>query len=275
MIIIPWETLTGEAPEAAARQAIALTIGVFDGIHVGHQRLLAEVVHNNMAALPVVCTFRRNPGEVLGTKPLPGNILSHRQKLLKFELLGVRELLLIDFSPEIGKLAGEDFLAILERAFDLRKLVIGYNFRMGRGRQTGIQELVSRYSPSETELAVIPAAHYQDRAVSSSRIREAIRQARFEETREMLSEPYCLDLVGLVLQRCGQRVSVARKDVDQVLPEAGTYGALLRSSRGEARVEVTIDGERVAWDALPDFNEIEICFIGGLRCLLPRKTSRK
>jgi hypothetical protein len=56
---------------------------------------------------------------------------------------------------------------------------------------------------------------------------------------------------------------VARKDVDQVLPEAGAYRALLRSLRGEERVEVTIDGERVAWDTLPDFNETEICFIGG------------
>lgn len=263
MIIVPWDELTGPAAEAAARQAIALTIGVFDGIHIGHRRLLAEVVHNNMDALPVVCTFRRNPGEVLGTKLLPGNILSHRQKLLKFELLGIRELVLIDFSPEIGKLAGEDFLAILERVFDLRKLVIGYNFRMGRGRRTGIQELVSRYSPSETELAVIPAAHYQDRAVSSSRIREAIRQARFEETREMLSEPYCLDLVGLALQRSGRRASVARKDVDQILPQAGTYRALLRSSREEVPVEVTIDGDRASWDALPESNETEICFIGG------------
>jgi len=263
MIIVPWESLSGGVPETAARQAIALTIGVFDGIHIGHQRLLAEVVHNNMAALPVVCTFRRNPGEVLGTKPLPGNILSHRQKLLKFELLGVRELVLIDFSLEIGKLAGEDFLAVLERVFDLRKLVIGYNFRMGRDRRTGIQELVSRYSPSETELAVIPAAHYQDRAVSSSRIREAIRQARFEETSEMLSEPYCLDLVGPALQRSGRRASMARKDLDQVLPEAGTYRALLRSLRSEVPTEVTIDGECVAWNTLPDFNETEICFIGG------------
>jgi riboflavin kinase/FMN adenylyltransferase len=263
MIIVPWEALTGAAPKAAARQAIALTIGVFDGIHVGHRRLLAEVVHNNMDALPVVCTFRRNPGEVLGTKPLPGNILSHRQKLLKFELLGIRELVLIDFSQEIGKLAGEEFLAILERVFDLRKLVIGYNFRMGRGRRTGVQELVSRYSPSETELAVIPAAHYQDRAVSSSRIREAIRQARFEETREMLSEPYCLDLVGAAVERSSRRAELARSQIDQVLPRAGTYRALLRSSRGEVPVEVTIDGERVAWDTLPDFNETEICFIGG------------
>jgi len=263
VIIVPWEALAGGPPESAARQPIALTIGVFDGIHIGHQRLLAEVVHNNMAALPVVCTFRRNPGEVLGTKPLPGSILSHRQKVLKFEHLGVLELVLIDFSPEIGKLAGEEFLAVLERSFVLRKLVIGYNFRMGRGRKTGIQELVSRFSPSETELAVIPAAHYQDMAVSSSRIREAIQQARFEETREMLNEPYCLDLVGAEVQRSGRRAELARRRIDQVLPQAGTYRALLRSSRGEAPVAVRIDGERVAWDTLPDFNETEICFIGG------------
>jgi FAD synthase len=261
LIIVPWEALVSGLP--GARQPIALTIGVFDGIHIGHQRLLAEVVHNNIEALPVVCSFRRNPGEVLGTRPLPGSILSHRQKMLKFERLGVLQLVLIDFSHEIGKLPAEDFLAVLERSFDLRKLVVGYNFRMGRDRTTGIQELVSRFSPSETELTVIPAAHYQDRAVSSSRIREAILQARFDETRQMLNGPYCLDLAGEALELSGRRTGLARKKIVQVLPQDGTYRALLRSSRGEMPVEVTIDGESVTWEADPDFHETEICFIGG------------
>ena len=79
----------------------------------------------------------------------------------------------------------------------------------------------------------------------------------------MLSEPYCLDLVGQVLQRSGRRASVIRKEVDQVLPQTGTYKAALRSLRGDVPVEVTIDGERIAWDTLPEFNETEICFIGG------------
>jgi riboflavin kinase/FMN adenylyltransferase len=263
MIIVPWETLAPGSPGSTARAPVALTIGVFDGVHIGHQRLLAEVVHNNVAALPLVCSFRRNPGEVLGTRPLPGSILSNRQKMLKFERLGILQLVLIDFSPEIGKLQAEEFLAVLERFFDLRKLVIGYNFRMGRGRTTGIQELVSRFSPSETELTVIPAAHYQDRVVSSSRIREAILQARFEETSQMLNEPYCLDLVGTGRQRSGPRTELARKEISQVLPREGTYGALLRSSTGETPIEVTIDGERVVWQAAPDVNGTEICFVGG------------
>jgi FAD synthase len=261
MIIVPWERLVAALP--GARQPAALTIGVFDGIHIGHQRLLAEVVHNNVGAQPVVASFRRNPGEVLGSRALSGSILSHRQKMLKFERLGVRQLVLIDFSPEIGKLPAEDFLAVLERSFDLRKLVVGYNFRMGRDRSTGIQELVSRFSPSETELTVIPAAHYQDKAVSSSRIREAILQARFDETRQMLNEPYCLDLEGQALEVSGRRAGLSRERIGQVLPRDGDYRVLLRSSRGEMPAEVTIDGERISWDADPDFHETEICFIGG------------
>jgi riboflavin kinase/FMN adenylyltransferase len=261
MIIVPWENLAGASTED--RQPAALTIGVFDGIHIGHQRLLAEVVHNNVGAQAVVCSFRRNPGEVLGTRPFPGSILSHRQKMLKFERLGVQQLVLIDFSTEIGKLPAEEFLAVLERSFDLRKMVIGYNFRMGRDRSTGIQELVSRFSPSETELTVIPAAHYQDRVVSSSRIREAILQARFDETSRMLNEPYCLDLEGEAPEVSGRRAGLSRSRIGQVLPRHGAYRALLRSSRGEMPVEVTIDGERVTWDSDPEFHETEICFIGG------------
>ena len=255
MIVLPWENLAlrRESPSA-------LTIGVFDGIHLGHQRLLAEIVGGSPGTVPVVCSFRQNPASVLGSRPVQGRILSLRQKQRKFESLGVRYLVLIDFSIEISTLSGADFFAMLERAFDIRRLVVGYNFHMGRGRATGIRELESLLSPARTRLTVVPAAYYRNRVVSSSRIRDAILHARFREAREMLGEDYCLDLEEAEPVLRGAVASVDRARLGQVLPPMGSYGAELRGEGAKLRAQVTLTPDALEWDSSAGWRVSEICF---------------
>jgi len=71
MTILPWESLAPLRDPPSA-----LTIGVFDGIHLGHQRLIAEIVEASPGLVPVVCSFRQNPASVLGSRQVPGSILS-------------------------------------------------------------------------------------------------------------------------------------------------------------------------------------------------------
>jgi FAD synthase len=237
-----------------------LTIGVFDGIHLGHQRLIAEIVSRSPGTVPVVCSFRQNPAGVLGSRSVPGSILTLRQKQLKFESLGVRYLVLIDFSIEISTLSGADFFAILERAFDIRRLVVGYNFHMGRGRATGIRELESLLSPARTRLTVVPAAYYRKRVVSSSRIRDAILHARFREAREMLGEDYRLDLEEAQPVLRGGMASVDRGRIGQVLPPVGSYRAELRGAGFHSRTLVSLTADALEWDSSAGRRVSEICF---------------
>jgi riboflavin kinase/FMN adenylyltransferase len=253
LTVLPWESLAPHRDPPSA-----LTIGVFDGIHLGHQRLIAEVVGGSPGTVPVVCSFRQNPASVLGSRHVPGSILSPRQKERKFAALGVRYLVLIDFSTEISTLTGADFFAVLQRAFDIRRLVVGYNFHMGRGRATGIRELESLLRSAHTQLTVIPAAHHRNRVVSSSCIREAIVHGRFQEAREMLGEDYCLDLEDA--GPLGAAASVDRRRIGQVLPAAGSYRAELRGERGRLPARVTVTADAVEWDASAGWRVSEIGF---------------
>lgn len=254
LTILPWEDLAPLRDPPSA-----LTIGVFDGIHLGHQRLIAQVVGGPPGTAPVVCSFRQNPALVLGSRPVPGSILSLRQRCRKFESLGVRYLVLIDFSIEISKLTGADFFAILERAFDIRRLVVGYNFHMGRGRATGIHELESLLRPARTQLTVVPAAYHRNRVVSSSRIREAIVDARFQEAREMLGEAYCLDLEQTEPAVRGAVACVPRRLIAQVLPPAGSYRVELRGGGRTTPARLTLTGDALEWEASAG-PVSEICF---------------
>jgi riboflavin kinase/FMN adenylyltransferase len=255
LTILPWESLSSRREKPCA-----LTIGVFDGVHLGHQRLLAEIVDGSPGTVPVVCSFRQNPAGLLGSRPVPGSILSLRQKCRKLESFGVQYLVLIDFSIEISKLTGADFFAMLERAFDIRRLVVGYNFHMGRGRATGIRELESLVRPARTQLTVVPAAYHRNRVVSSSRIREAIVHARFKEAREMLGEAYCLDLEETEQVLRGAAASVQRGLIAQVLPPAGSYGVELRGGGRTVPGRLSLTGGALEWEAGAGRRVSEVCF---------------
>ena len=257
MTILPWERLSAGGGQ---QPPVALTIGVFDGIHIGHQRLLREIASDPAGASPAVCSFRQNPGSVLGTRPVPGSILSLPQKIRKFASFGLRFLVLIDFSAEISRLTGEDFLAVLERAFDLRRLVVGYNFHMGRGRATGVGELASLLDPGRTQLTVVPAAYHGERIVSSSRIRESIIHGRFQEARLMLGGEYCLDLEGLEPETDGRVARLAGSRVGQVLPAPGSYRAELRGEGRSGTALVEVSSEGISWEPRQGFRVTEICF---------------
>lgn len=254
MQIIEWgELIAGggqRAPAAhgapgAYRGPVALTIGVFDSLHLGHQMLIRAVVDNGLGAEAAVCTFRQNPAQVLGSRSVPGSILSFRQKMERLEGLGVAVVVLIDFSPEISKLSGKRFLDLLTGRLAIRRVVVGYNFHMGQGRDTGVRELGALLSGSDTELQVVPAARFGGEAVSSSRIRACIREARFDEAAAMMGQGYSLDLRDTEVVRGAGFWRMPALQVSQVLPQAGAYRATLAGPRGCRETVVWVDETEV------------------------------
>ena len=258
MRVIDWKDFTrGTSPP----KQVALTIGTFDSLHVGHQRLIREVVDNGCGALGAVCTFHQNPALALGSRPISGSILSLNQKINKLEALGVALVVLIDFSAEISKLSGKRFLDLLADRLDIKKLVVGYNFHMGRGRDTNARELVVMLAGSQTELEVIPATTYQEEVVSSSRIRESILQGRFQEVQDMLKDDFRLDLSETSIRRRGGRSWVRRSEIHQVLPQKGEYRVLFSTERGEFPGILCIEDEQIFWQREFAGTEIEIRFL--------------
>jgi riboflavin kinase/FMN adenylyltransferase len=258
MRVIDWKDFTkGASPP----KQVALTIGTFDSLHVGHQRLIREVVDNGCGALGAVCTFHKNPALTLGSRPIRGSILSLAQKINKLEALGIALVVLIDFSAEISKLSGKRFLDLLADRLDIKKLVVGYNFHMGRGRDTNTRELVVMLSGSQTELEVIPATTYQEEVVSSSRIRESILQGRFQEVKDMLKDDFRLDLSRTSICRRGGSSWVRRSEIHQVLPKIGEYRVLFSTKSREFPGILCIEDERIFWQREFAGTEIEIRFL--------------
>jgi riboflavin kinase/FMN adenylyltransferase len=220
---------------------VRLTIGVFDGLHLGHRRLMKGVVEGAADVLPLVITFRDSPAWVLAPESFPGLILTLPQKIARLGALGIGGVVLIDFSSEMSNLSGEAFIALLKENLAIEKIVVGSNFRFGRGREAGPGDLEEMLSDTGTRVQVTEPVLWGDKVVSSSRIRKTIQEASFSEARAMLAAAYAVDLRGLRADRLGEHaIRVGAHELRQVLPRAGKYPVTCQGETGPAPGEVEI-----------------------------------
>ena len=194
-----WSALVGGT--ATVRGAVALTIGAFDGIHLGHREILRQLRSRadhrrpGNGAVPgcAVLTFRQHPRAVL-TGRHPGVLTTQGQRRAQFASLGVTHLVMIDFSAGFSRLTGREFVGALCSGMALHTLVVGGDFRCGRGRDTDVDELQRLLAPSGVRVVAVPPVIVDGSAVSSTRIRAAVRNGDFAVTREMMGRPFEVDL---------------------------------------------------------------------------------
>jgi riboflavin kinase/FMN adenylyltransferase len=241
VIVATWEDLLAERTSAGPslrERRTRLTIGVFDGVHLGHRRIMSAIADENGPGtgrpLAAVVTFRRPPAHLLGRSDVPGLILSLPQKLRRFAALGVGAIVLIDFSDEISTLAGRDFIDLLRGRLAIERIVVGPNFRFGKNRGADVHDLEAMLAASPTAVQAIEPVRHRGEIVSSSRIRRAVREGALEEAAAMLGAPHELDLAGVAAVRESPGVlRLSRAEVPQVLPAAGTYAVTGRSPEGD------------------------------------------
>jgi riboflavin kinase/FMN adenylyltransferase len=223
MTVVTWsDFLSGKRPRT---EAVNLTVGVFDGVHLGHRRLLSEVTGRR--GLSLVVTFVENPAYLLSRDGFQGSILTFRQKMERFEALSVDFVVAIDFSEQLSRLSGKAFIGLLRENLTIKKIAVGFNFRFGRGRDTDADALRKMFRGSESEVSVAEPVLYDGSAVSSSRIRACIGEGAFRDAREMLGTGHCLDLrdVPAASDTLGDNriKSIRKSDIRQCLPAAGSY----------------------------------------------------
>ncbi len=224
MTVLTWEDLLHR--RLAGVTSVRLTVGVFDGLHLGHRLLLAEVASATDGAVGVVVTFSRSPVLLRAPAEFPGAILTLRQKLERLETLGIRAAVVIDFSDEMSNLSGEAFVRLLRENLTIQRIVVGQNFRFGKKRNSGNDDLKEMISDTGIELLVTAPVLRDGGMVSSSRVRAAVRAGELDEAREMLTVPHTIDLrevAGHVGP--GGLPRFRRAEVPQVLPPAGEYEA--------------------------------------------------
>lgn len=222
-----------EERQESARPKAAATIGVFDGVHLGHQALLASVTRaaRSFHGTAVAITFTRHPLSVLNPErcPAPLTTVDERQALLLAH--GIDVVLALDFDQEMSRLTARSFLErVLLARFELKTLVVGPDFAMGRDRKgdlAGLRQLGDELGFVVEVVDPVPAAGGK---VSSTRLRRALADGEVDVARELLGREYRLS--GTVVSGHGRGRTIgfptANLTVDEkkMLPGDGVYAAL-------------------------------------------------
>jgi riboflavin kinase/FMN adenylyltransferase len=222
-----------EAPAElrAKGRKVCVAIGVFDGVHLGHQ----QVIHQTLAdaagceALAVVITFDRHPNAVVAPDRAPPLIYSLPQKIRAIEKLGVDVTCVIPFSEAFSRLGGEEFVRGLVRDFGaLRSVCVGSDFSFGYKRSGNVNVLRQLGDELGFRVHGLAAVSLDGQVVRSTRIREAIRAGQLDAASQLLGRKYAVS--GLVQpgDQVGRKFGFPTANIDVaglVLPPGGVYTA--------------------------------------------------
>jgi riboflavin kinase/FMN adenylyltransferase len=209
-----------------------LAVGVFDGVHLGHQHLLRRLKEKaeERKALPGVLTFRHHPLQVLS----PGTSLSYlaplkaRRELLG--ALGIPLVVTIPFTREVAGISARRFLELLIRYLRMRGLVVGPDFALGRGREGDVKALRAFSAELGFELEVVPPFVLDGQVVSSTVIRQALEEGDVRRVREYLGRPYAVSGPVVAGRGTGRGLGFPtanlRVSPQQALPADGVYAGL-------------------------------------------------
>jgi len=225
-------TTERELAQVLPEKDTLVTIGIFDGVHLGHQRLLAELIKEagKKKLLAGVVTFRQHPQAVLA----PGSRLpfltelAERKRLLKEA--GVDFIVVLTFTPELALLSPEQFVAQLAKYLRMRGLVIGYDFALGTGRAGDSEKLRKLGQEMGFSVRVVPPVTVGDEVVSSTAIREALAKGDMARVTRLLGRPFSLR--GRVVygasrgKELGYPTANLGVDPCQALPADGVYVSL-------------------------------------------------
>jgi riboflavin kinase/FMN adenylyltransferase len=170
-----------------------LTIGNFDGVHIGHQRMIAHVLQKaEKLQLPLlVVLFEPQPKEYFAGKTAPIRLFGLREKLAVLQSLSVHYVACITFDSEFASHSPEDFYKhYLIQQFYARHIVIGEDFYFGKGRSGSPQQMQALSQVYDISFEVFQVHCVRDTKVSSTLIRDYLQNSAFNQVEELLSRPY-------------------------------------------------------------------------------------
>jgi riboflavin kinase / FMN adenylyltransferase len=208
---------------------VCLAIGFFDGVHLGHQQVIRQTRTDarQHEAIGLVVTFDRHPNTVVAPSRVPPLVYSLPQKLRAIESLGADTLLLIRFDKAFSEQSGQAFVHGLVRDLGhIQSLCVGANFVFGHKRGGNVELLRKLGAELKFTLHGMAAVSLDGRAVSSTRIREAIRAGNLDGASQMLGRAYSVAGTVVPGDGLGQRLGFPTANLDTTglaLPPHGVY----------------------------------------------------
>ncbi|MGD0497387.1 MAG: riboflavin biosynthesis protein RibF [Bryobacteraceae bacterium] len=223
----------------------ALTIGNFDGVHLGHRRIVRRLV--SLAAergwKPAVLTFDPHPTRVVAPERTPALLTSpvRRAELMGEE--GVEQALILPFIPEVARLSPDEFArVVLAERLKARAVLVGDNFHFGFHQAGDVRVLAELGRKYGFDTEIVPAAACRGRRVSSSGIRELVRAGRMSLAARFLGGPYALEGEVIPGRGVGSKLTVPTLNLAtaaEVIPARGVY----------ATRTIELNGNR-AWNSI-------------------------
>ncbi len=238
-----------ELAELSPEKDMLLTIGVFDGVHLGHKYLISQLIERarQQDLLSGVVTFRQHPREVLSPRtrlPYLTN-LAEKVSLLKNE--GVETVITLSFTRESAQLSAGQFVGLLKKYLRMRGLIIGPDFALGRNREGNTDNLRKLGQDMNFSVIVISPMTINGEVVSSTTIRDALAKGDMKKVNSLIGRPFSLQ--GQIVTGTGRGSELgfptANLGIDpkQALPAEGVYTTWAHID-GEVYQSVTNIGQR-------------------------------
>ena len=253
------EELTSLSPS----KDTVLTIGVFDGVHLGHKHLLSQLIERarQRNLLSGVVTFDPHPQEVLSpeTKLAFLTDVDQRATLLKSE--GIEAVIILPFTQELAQLSAYQFVGLLKNYLRMKELVIGPDFTLGRDRGGGVNTLQTLGEDMGFTVTVVPPVMINGEMVSSTAIRKALTSGDLKRVHDLIGRPFSLH--GQVVRGAsrGAKLNFPTANLDinpeQALPAEGVY-ATWAYINNEAYESMTNIGRQPTFDGRQRVVEVYI-----------------
>ena len=214
-----------------------LTIGNFDGVHLGHREMLRRVVERarELDAPSIVLTFDPHPAKVLAPQQAPRMIQTLRQREEAIAALGVDALVVVPFTRDFAATPAEDFVTeLLGRCLRAREVYVGSGFAFGGGRRGDVGLLARLGGEAGIRVETLDVVVEGEDAVSSTRIRGLVEAGDVAAARRLLGRPYAMDGVIAKGDRMGRKIgfpTINLRSGNELYPRDGVYvtRVLLRS----------------------------------------------
>jgi len=237
-----------------------ITIGTFDGVHFGHQQILAlmKSAAKQVNGETVIITFHPHPRKIIGANKAPIYLLNTLdEKINLLEKYGIDHLIIIPFTEKFSQQTAEDYIAdFLVNTFHPHTIIIGHDHRFGKDRKGDFQLLEDKALEFGYNVKEIPGYMLNDITISSTKIREALLKGDIEKAHDLLGYDYYFTGKVVKGNQLGRTIgyptaNIQMMDVNKLIPCNGVYSVLvsndkLKINRKEGMMNIgyrpTVDG---------------------------------
>jgi len=232
---------------SAPWESSVLTLGVFDGMHLGHSALMDRLVRQSHDQARVLVTYDPHPDIVLGKNKSDTRmeLFTYSEKLALLQQYNLDAVIFLPFTRELASMSAEDYLKnILINKLKTKKIIIGYDQVFGKNRSGDFVFLQKMSGQFSFDVEQVQAVRFENEIISSSLIRQYLKNGNLKKANQMLGHDYCLS--GLVIRgyERGAALGFPTANIDipdtKVLPLGGVYTGTAEWSHSKYRAMINI-----------------------------------